>query len=191
MWISSDEMKKLAEDSFGYRGRKYQVIKGEEYHPSNYWSGGSKTDYRLILREGLKVLTPPSINPMVDKVNKHPIPPGCFVVEHVISCGKDLGIRFIVRPDEWDTGLLSAQEDLSFDEKVVLVYTRSRKSSYAGIKNYRLHEAMRDGLINEEKWETAKQALIEKKLLNKSGAITDAGKNQVEGVYEYHLKEEV
>ncbi|KPL05710.1 hypothetical protein AMJ85_11125, partial [candidate division BRC1 bacterium SM23_51] len=48
---------------------------------------------------------------------------------------------------------------------------------YAGISNYRFHEAHRQTGITLEQWERGKRALIAKKLLNRAGAATNDGRN--------------
>lgn len=66
---------------------------------------------------------------------------------------------------------------LSDDERTVLRYTQSLKSSYAGIKNYRFSESNRETGITLERWDAAKKNLIAGKFLNAVGAITDKGRN--------------
>jgi hypothetical protein len=67
--------------------------------------------------------------------------------------------------------------ELPWIEKTVLIFTKSLKSSYAGIKNYRYHEAHRESGITLAEWEAAKVSLIIKGFLNKAGAITVDGRN--------------
>ena len=69
--------------------------------------------------------------------------------------------------------------ELSEDERIVLIATRSLKSSYGGVPNYRYHEARRARGITLDRWNAAKASLIEKKLLTKAGAITPEGRNAV------------
>ena len=77
------------------------------------------------------------------------------------------------------TKMLPEKPVLSDDEITVLKYTSSLKSSYAGIKNYRFHEAHRNTGISLDNWNTTKQALIDKKLLRKNGSITADGRNAI------------
>jgi hypothetical protein len=60
---------------------------------------------------------------------------------------------------------------------IVLVATRSLKNSYAGRSNIRYHEAHRETGITEERWNTAQQSCIDKKLLRKNGSITNEGQH--------------
>ena len=76
--------------------------------------------------------------------------------------------------------LLPSKQEITEDEKIVLHYTKSLKSTYAGIKNYRFYEANREKGITLERWDRAKNNLISRELLNKRGAITDEGRNAYE-----------
>jgi len=104
------------------------------------------------------------------------LPPGIVIVKHSIFCGKDTGITIYANANDL-TPMLPEKTELTPHEKTVLEYTKSYKPSYAGIKNFRWHEANRDTKISLNEWETAKTKLIERKLLNKRGAITPAGRN--------------
>jgi hypothetical protein len=106
------------------------------------------------------------------------LPLGIIIVKHSIFMGKDSGITIFANESDL-ANMLPPKVELSKDEKTVLKYTASYKSSYAGIKNYRWHEANRDLGISLEEWEEAKEKLIEKKMLNKRGAITVSGRNAV------------
>ena len=107
---------------------------------------------------------------------QHSIPQGFVCVVNVESRCPHIEIH---GPTANLSKLLPKTQELSDDEKIVLIATRSYKSSYAGISNYRLHEAKRQRGITLERWEAAKETLIQKGLLNKAGAITVDGKNAV------------
>jgi len=79
--------------------------------------------------------------------------------------------------------LLPEPQELTEDEITVLLYTRSLKSSYAGIKNYRFYEAHNRTGITSEQWEKAKENCIRKRLLRKNGSITPKGRNAISGMY--------
>jgi hypothetical protein len=118
--------------------------------------------------------------------DKTPLAPGLICVEHTYFCGKDAGLRFHVHPSGLDPRLLPAKtEDLTNDERIVLYATRSLKSSYNGVKDYRFHAANQDTGITRDRWEAVKTALIERKLLNKAGAITVDGKNAIQGMLRF------
>jgi len=106
------------------------------------------------------------------------LPPGIVIVKHSIFCGKDTGITIYANANEL-VPLLPAKAELTSHENTVLTFTRSYKSSYAGVSNYRFYEASRATGIKIDEWNAAKAALIERKLLNKAGAITPAGRNAV------------
>jgi hypothetical protein len=102
--------------------------------------------------------------------------PGLVCVEHSIFCGKDTGITIHVHAENAPK-YLPAPVDLTEDEKTVIGYTKSCKSSYAGIPNFRFHEATRRTKITLDRWEAAKASCIVKGLLNKAGALTIDGRN--------------
>ena len=104
------------------------------------------------------------------------IPPGMAVVVH--NDGYRESYEIWAHPATI-SGMLPAPVELSPYEKIVLVAVRSLKSSYAGISDYRLHEAQRNTGITAEQYQTAKSQLIERKLLNKAGAITPEGRNAI------------
>lgn len=102
--------------------------------------------------------------------------PSQFIVE--INRTDRTWVTVYAHPDSI-TKSLEEEVKLSKAELVVLVATRSLKSSYAGISNYRFHEAQRQLGITLDQWERAKSSCISKGLLNARGAITTAGKNAV------------
>jgi len=73
---------------------------------------------------------------------------------------------------------------LSDHEKIVMIATRGLKSSYAGISNYRFHEANKDTGISSDQWDAAKQNLIGKKYINARGALTTLGKTHAGTIYD-------
>ncbi len=75
------------------------------------------------------------------------------------------------------TRLLPAPTELTEDEEIVLVATRSLKPSYGGVSNYRFVRAKECAGIDLHRWEAARSALIARKLLNRAGAITVEGRN--------------
>lgn len=179
---ATTEMKNLAKEIFGYTGRKFEVAIASTYRLEAYWSEGSRSSCVLVSRDGLAYShpTPATKDPFKKEAHQTiDLPPGHFVLEHCISCGKDMGITFYVRPDEADTfELAPPSEELTRNEKIVLLATLSLKSSYGGIRNYRLHEAKRDTDITSLDYEAAKASLIERGYLNKAGAATIKGKNE-------------
>lgn len=164
----------------GYAGRKYEIKATESFGTGdNHWSGGSRTYQALVSRTNQQVVTLPQCGTPFDatKPGTYAIPPGVIVVEHVYFCGKDLGIRFLVRPDEAAGFLPSAPTDeLSLTEKTVIAYTIGRIASYNG--DDRCRQAQRDGCrIPRAAWEEAQRTLIDKGYLTKGRAATATAKN--------------
>ena len=68
---------------------------------------------------------------------------------------------------------------MKLNEKIVLIYTATLKSSYGRSKSYRFHSANKEQGISLQEWNKAKTDLIAKGFLNKVGAITSTGKNSI------------
>ena len=159
------------------------------------WSGGTKNDYIAVnLQTG-------ESKPMIDRrpwpQNQGPLPPAKMPPDWAIAKrstfrGKNMGVTFYIHPDNAPRTLPSPEEEgsgLDKDQQIVLIATRSRKPSYGGISNYRYHEANRITGITPERWNAAKEALIASGHLNKRGAITPKGRNEIGSMDFYHLKE--
>jgi len=130
-----------------YKGphAKVEVRATAEYHDYDLnWSGGSIT-YLKALRvaapdETLKVLTNIGAFQVIDlrtvwgsgQGYNGAIPADVMLVEHVISCGKDLGIRCIVSPGSQFMPRLSlpAVVELSRDEVIVLSAHKQLKGGH-------------------------------------------------------------
>ena len=164
-----------------YNGRKFKIDTDTPSQLRSYWAAGSKDNFIFYELATGKIAPVHSNHPFFEadqptRLKKLPV--GFVIVKHSIFCGKDMGITVYGNIENINP-LLPAKEELTTDEDAVLYFTRSLKSSYAGIKNYRHHEAQREMGITIERWEIAKTELIKKKLLNKRGAITPAGRNAV------------
>jgi hypothetical protein len=191
--IEKKDVPKIFVGLFGYKGRMYRVeVCTEVELTNNYWSGGTKSDYLGIdLTTGITAdpqrsdygnpFTNPGNTPTVRLVE------GKAIVEHSFFCGKDMGLRIYMHPDNV-AKLLPAGPELQNDQKIVLCATRSLKSSYGGIKNFRFSEAKRDTRITWERWEKAKAELIAGKYLTRAGAITAKGRNAIGSVSLYQLR---
>lgn len=183
-WIDKPDetLRKIIAATFpSYRGRKFKLSTDIPTRIDSYWSGGSKSSFSFYELSTGKVLDVASNHPFFEAGNPRELdglPPGIILVKHSIFCGKDMGITVYANSGDL-TPMLPPKAELTPHEKTVLEYTRSLKSSYAGIKNYRFVEAKRSTGIKLEEWEAAKATLIEKKLLNKRGAITPAGRNAI------------
>ena len=161
-----------------YRGRKISISTSILSQLNSYWSGGSITYYKFYHLDTKQILPVESNHPYFERNNPRDLPKlpeRLIIVSHVIFCGKDMSITIYANAEDM-TPLIEDKPDISEDEKMVLFFTRAYKSSYAGISNYRLYEAKRYGMT-EDRWNSAREKLISKKLLNKRGAITPNGRN--------------
>lgn len=87
-----------------YNGRKFRLEIKSKYQMRNYWSGGTKYEATFVgqIDGAVKVVPPPAdtTNPFTGVAHaEFQIPDYVMVVEHVIFCGKDLGVRFYVSPN--------------------------------------------------------------------------------------------
>lgn len=143
------------------------------------WDEGRKRDYALLRLADMKrveVEEAPFLSRSELHERDHKIPDGFVVV--VFNDGPRQSVEIITPPGNV-SHLLPAPTELTADERTVLIATRSLKSSYGGVPNYRYHEARRARGITLDRWIAAKASLIEKRLLTKAGAITPEGRNAV------------
>lgn len=164
-----------------YGGRKWQLRVGESVNVSNtQWDGGTRNQYTLVrLEDGqsMHVSDPRPWPESMSMIGEVAIPSGCAVLEHCTFCGKDLGVRIYIRPENATPLLPKPADDLPRMMLIVLVATRSLKPSYNGNSNYRCTEAMAMTGISRSEWDAAKRLCIEFGYLTKIGAITVKGKN--------------
>ena len=170
-----------------YSGKQFKAIVCTEMTipaSAGLWDGGSRELYRGIdLNSGRDALFPGQSEAPWGKRAQCTITlqPGYAVVEHTIFCGKDMGLTFYLHPENAAKLLPAPQAELSDHEKMVLNATCSLKSSYAGKDRYqRTTDNLRwnrKPYPTREQWESAKQSLIGRGLLNKAGAVTTAGRN--------------
>lgn len=90
-----------------YRGRK---VKARAWlRPqvlSNYWDGGTRSFYKAVRIEDGAIADFGTDNPFVRSTHEPvDLPAGVLLVEHVIFCGKDLGIVIWARTDALDAGI--------------------------------------------------------------------------------------
>lgn len=144
------------------------------------WDDGSKREYKLLRLSDMRVIDIEDA-PYMETSRLHEaeikMEPGLVVV--CLNHFRGTKRLEIISSAENITPMLSAPNDLTEDEKTVLVATRSLKSSYAGIKDYRFLEAKRRRGITRERWDEAMNLLKSKKYLSSSGAITVDGRNAV------------
>lgn len=177
-----------------YKGRNVEIIAfsgPKSLH--SYWSGGYRDYWAIVeLSTGCKVdLSEMVWAPFVRMDREYVLSglvPGYALFQHSYSGTKQYA-KVHVLPDNLCKYLPSSQS-LSWEERVVLAASRSLKSSYAGIKEYRKHEAgAKTGILPAE-YDNAKLSLIEKGMLNKAGAITNEGRNTIQWTELYALAQE-
>lgn len=195
IYTQDENIKKLSKNIFGYTGRKFKVVVQNYYYLENYWSGGSKETPVLVCRDDLKYHHPSfeTQNPFnAISHQEFQIPVNHFVVAHCIFEGKDSGIIVYCREDEIDKSLVEGKDstnELTIEEKVVLFCFKTYKSSYAGIKDHRKHQGM--DFISSDRWNLAKDSLIEKGFINGRNALTIEGKNIAVNIRDFELKHEL
>lgn len=166
----------------GYSGNSFRarpVLTVTIPSDAGLWSEGSRDSYSAIeLTTGKEIPLPnQSSAPWDSKRVERTIElrPGYAIIRASIFCGKDMGLIYYVHPD--DIAKLLPKDsgaELSQIEKTVLYIIKSRKSVY------RADEYRRAG-INIGEIDAIKSRLIALDMLNKSGAITNKGRNAVEG----------
>lgn len=183
-WINKPDetVRKIAGATFpSYKGKKFRISTDVPSKLESYWSEGSRDYFSFYELSTGKTFDVESNHPLFEAGNPRDLkilPPGLVVVKHAICCGKDAGITIYANAGDL-TPLLPSKTELTEHERTVLSYTKSYKSSYAGVSNYRFYEAHRNTGIKLEDWEKAKASLIDRKLLNKAGAITPDGRNSL------------
>jgi len=153
------------------------------------WDEGGKRDYVIVWladKATFRIHEAPFLRRSALHENSFELPPGFVVVVHAM--GRYDHIK-IISAAASITPLLSAPEGLTEDEEIVLVATRSLKPSYNGVSNHRFVEERRYTGITPERYEAAKASLIEKKLLNKAGAITVEGRNACPSHDLFHIQQ--
>jgi hypothetical protein len=185
-------VKKVALAAFpDYSGRKFKIdVTDNPIDVRSYWEGGSRNYFNFVRLDNLQafgeVPQQSAFDKPIQNAGNVSLVPGLVCVEHCYFCGKDLGLTIMVHPADAPR-MITQQVDLTNEETIVLVYTRSRKSSYAGISNYRYVEAHRAKGITLDKWEEAKASLIDKRYLTKAGALTNEGRNAIGSKSEYQI----
>jgi len=163
-----------------YRGTQVEVNEFKGTRLDSAWCDGSRTTLAIVNYATGKAAPVPENGtmfcPSIGELTS--LPDNCLVVKHRIFRGKDMGIELLV-PASFLAKLLPDTPTLTPEQMVVLYATRSLKSSYGGIPNYRFHQAHEETGITKEQWEQAKGELIDARLLNKAGAITPSGRNAV------------
>lgn len=164
-----------------YKGNRVTVeTAGSVRFSGTMWQDGYRDRYCVVRFDGQTASIP--TEPFLQRSELHerdyPLQPGYAVIRW--SQGRYSHVTILVHPDMVPRFLPTDDSKLERDHLIVLVATRSLKASYGGVKNFRFTEARRYTGITLESWERAKADLIDRKLLNKAGAITNDGRNALE-----------
>jgi hypothetical protein len=176
----------------GYAGKKFKAVVTEQVTvpaDAGIWSGGSRDYWKGVNLATGEVAGLPNQESSPWNANRYErviaLRPGFAVVRSTMFQGRDLGLTFYIHPDNAAAMFPAPAVELTCDERLVLLATRMFKSSYGGQDRYQMAErdyackALLDGAAYPTRaaWDAAKASLIERKLLNKAGAITPAGRN--------------
>ncbi len=184
IYSQAPELKQIAIAAFpAYSGSKFSVDTQAPSRLNSCWSGGSRDYYALIELSTLRSIpvpengTPFSNGGQIFTLTSLPL--NVALVRHTIFCGKDLGITVFVSPENMNRFALPEPIELTLAQKIVLVCTRERKSSYNGRNRQQM--ALDDCGLPMIEWDQAKAELIAKGLLKSNGAISDDGRNAASG----------
>jgi hypothetical protein len=110
-----------------YRGRKIRIV--PQRYPLNcksYWEGGSRDYFAFVRLDTFAVASMPAQSAFdkdIRGAESVTLPSGVICVEHSIFCGKDVGIRIHVNPENLVSMLpashpaLLPPPELSFDDE--------------------------------------------------------------------------
>ena len=181
-----ETIRKMVNATFpDYKGKSFKLSTSIPSRLDSYWDGGSRDYYSFYELATGKTFNVHSNHPMFEANQPRLInglPNGIVIVERSYFCGKDMGIT-IYANDVDLTPMLPKPSDITENERIVLVATRSLKNSYAGQKHVRFHASKRQFGISREQWIEAQQTLISKGMLRKNKSITPDGQNAVANDY--------
>lgn len=179
LYTQDNEVKRIALAAFpNYAGKSFSVETFSPTRLDSCWEGGSRDFYRFVNLATLQTVgvpengTPFSNGGQILKCDVLPF--NVAMVRHTVFCGKDLGLTVHVGAENLGK-YLPAPVELTLAQRIVLVTTRERKSSYNGQNRQQMAEA--DCGLPEPEWTKAKAELIAKGLLKANGSITDDGRN--------------
>lgn len=192
IYTNHPDVKKIALAAYpDYNGKKFSVeIAADHLDVRSYWDGGSRNYYVFLRLDTFETMPMPqqsAFDAKVEGADRVQLIPGMVCVEHTYFQGHDLGITIHVHPENAPK-FISEKPELSRNEQIVLVFTRSYKNSYGGQSNIRFHEATGSKGISLQEWVEAVQSLQAKKMLNKAAAITNEGRNAIGDMREYDIK---
>lgn len=181
IYTKDSEVRRIASLAFpNYSGHKFKLSASPPSRLDSCWGGGSRDFYVLIdLASGNSIPIPENGTPFSNGgqiFTLSALPQNIALVQHTIFCGKDLGITVYVNADNLNK-YLPASPALTSAQKMVLVFTRERKSSYNGQNRQQMAESEKNFPAHE--WDQAKAELIAMGLLKSNGSITDDGRNAI------------
>lgn len=174
--------------------KQFQVETAEQVELyGTYWDGGNRNSYSAVNLETMETINlphfdPPQFggpvkNPIISLIDQS----AQVCIVKLSNVGMRQYITFYFAPENTTKFLQDdSSNSLSKNEKIVLFATKSLKSSYGGIKNYRFSEANSYTGISLSQWETALESLINKNLLRKNKSITPAGRNAVNKINSFY-----
>lgn len=175
-----DLVRQYAPDQAFARKRSVQLETSNEIRLAGLcWSGGYKSEYVAVqLSTGDHVNVEPRPDSWLRGGNEgaYRLSPDVAVIIYQWQ-GVGKSVRVILHPENLNNKLLPQPVELTRDEEIVLFLTRTLKNSYGGEKNIREKEARRTYKMTSDRWQSARERLISRKLLNKRGSITIEGKN--------------
>lgn len=190
MNINTPEVREIVSRAFPqFNGRDYRIEPFQgPMSLASYWSGGNRDYFAGVnLASGQLAHVRENGTPWMPSVGElTALPTGAAIVQY--HAGPNQFACVYVNADNL-SGFLPAPVELGRQQRIVLCATRSLKSSYAGIKDYRFHEAASETGITREQWDAGKAACIAAGLLNKAGAITDSGRNAIGSVQLWTFKQ--
>lgn len=190
-WISpkDEKVNSVCRAAFpDYTGNKCRIEFTNSVNMSSYGDGGTRSYFVIVRLSDCHVMSIPSQSPFdqqLSGVENFVIPVGFCVVEHIIFCGKDMGLKIHARPDGSNL-LPESSVELSEIESRVLIATASRKSSYAGYSDYRYAELKRKYGYSLTDVNLARESLINKGMLAQNKSITIKGRNAINSHPERH-----
>lgn len=99
------EVKRIAKLAFPeYRGRKFRFqVQTYSIDLRSYWDGGTRSYFKFVCladgRVSIEVPVQSAFDKQIKGLDACTVPEGFVCVEHVIFCGKDLGLRLHVHPN--------------------------------------------------------------------------------------------
>lgn len=161
----------------GYSGKK---LSAEAFYPmslNSYWDSGYRDYFKFIDLTTRELRTVEQNGTPFDGKNYklNELPENVALVR--IAHGRAETCTIFFRADQISKLLPAPTEELTEHELIALAFIARYKNSYGGKSNIQFAEAAEVHKITQSEWSAAKEKLIAKKYLMKSGAITPTGRN--------------